>query len=239
MIYKSWISFCQMITQIRRDFMLLMLCVAPILAGVAFRFLIPEVEHLLCSYFGKDQIIEPFYYIFDWMLAMFPGTMYAFTGALVALGEIDDKIAGYMAVTPEGVDGYLMARFGYPTIISGVMSMITLSVFGLTDIDTLSFGALVISSALMGATTAMLVVAVSTNKVEGMAVGKLSGLILMGMYVPIILHTPVQYAFGVMPSFWIAKFLLSKEEVYLVGFVLVYVIWMWGLYQRFKKRVIF
>lgn len=54
-------SFLQMLSQIKRDPMLVMSLIAPILAGVAFRFLIPWLEEYLCDQFQMIQCIRPYY----------------------------------------------------------------------------------------------------------------------------------------------------------------------------------
>lgn len=238
MISKSLIAFKLMLKQITRELMLFVVCLAPILAGIVFKLVIPRVEILLCNKFNKVVILEPYYYLFDWLLVLLPGTMFAFVGALVALGEIDDKIAGYMSVTPAGTKGYLLSRLGYPSFIAFCTGIFLLKIFGLTVMDHAQLVILCFSSALMGVDTALLVISVSTNKVEGMAMGKLSGFILLGMFVPCFLHSPMQYVASLLPSFWIGKYMLSNNAVYLVPAVAIFVIWTVELYKKYEKKVL-
>lgn len=235
-IKKSLIMFRQMINQISRDMMMALLCITPILAGLALHYGIPLIEQLLCSYFGRDSIIEPYYFVFDWLLALLPGMMFAFTGSLVILGEIDDKIAGYMAVTPAGNSGYLFSRLGYPAIIAVVFDYILLNIFSLSNLSTRALLILCISSSLMGIITALVVIVASTNKVEGMAIGKLSGLISVGMFVPLLFSTPIQYVTAFLPSFWIGKFLLEGNLWYLILFLILFIIWLYILIRKYKKK---
>lgn len=235
-IKKSLIMFRQMIKQISRDMMMALLCITPILAGLALHYGIPLIEQLLCSYFGRDSIIEPYYFVFDWLLALLPGMMFAFTGGLVILGEIDDKIAGYMAVTPAGNSGYLFSRLGYPAIIAVVFDYILLNIFSLSNLSTKALLILCISSSLMGIITALVVIVASTNKVEGMAIGKLSGLISVGMFVPLLFSTPIQYVTAFLPSFWIGKFLLEGNLWYLILFLILFIIWLYILIRKYKKK---
>ena len=117
MIIKSRIMFIQMIKQIRRDMICVLLLFVPFIAGAAIHFAIPFGEEMLCRYLGKSQILSPYYFLFDWMISLLPGMMYLFTGGLIILGELDDKIAGYMSVTPAGNIGYLFSRLGFPAVI--------------------------------------------------------------------------------------------------------------------------
>lgn len=228
--------FGQMLQQISRDMMLLLLCVTPVFAGCAIRFGIPVMETVLCTAFKKQEILAPWYFIFDWLLALLPGMMYAFTGGLVILGEIDDKIDGYMAVTPAGNTGYLFSRLGYPVLVAAVVNLVLLRFLSLSEMSRGYWVILGISSSFLGILTALLVVAVSGNKVEGMAIGKLSGLIGMGMFVPVFLHTPLQYVAGILPSFWIGKLILERNPWYLWGYALTFWGWLYVLLQTYQRK---
>lgn len=236
MIKKSLIMFRQMLQQISRDMMMFLLCLTPVLAGLAIHYGIPLVEYLLCTHLDKSAILTPYYYVFDWLLALLPGMMFAFTGGLVILGEIDDKIAGYMSVTPAGSMGYLFSRLGYPAILAAVFDFILLRFLALSELTVLSLLVLCICASLMGIITALLVIAVSTNKVEGMAIGKLSGLISVGMFVPILFQTPNQYIAGFLPSFWVGKYLLTQSECYLLVFAFVFMIWLSILFKKYERK---
>lgn len=83
--------------------------------------------------------------------------------------------------------------------------------------------------------TALLVIAISTNKVEGMAIGKLSGLISMGMFVPLLFDTPIQYAAGFLPSFWVGKYLLEKQIWHLLFFLFLFFIWLYILIRKYNS----
>lgn len=237
MITKTWTSFLLFIRQISRDFMLILLCVAPFLAGMLFKFGIPVLEKILCRYFEKAMIIEPYYFLFDWMLVMLAGMLYSFVGALVMLGEIDEQIARYSAVTPLGNSGYLFARLGYPSVIAMGINCLILALFHISDIKIGMAVILILTTSLSGVMVSLLVVAISSNKVEGMAVGKLSGLVMMGIFIPVVIHTNVQYIFSVLPSFWLGKFLLSEKPLFFIGFAVVYGIWIVALYRSFCKKI--
>lgn len=235
---KTSIMFGQMLQQIRRDMMLIMVCVVPIIVSILVKFGIPSLEAYICDYFHESEIITPYYYVCDWLIAMLPGMMFAFVGGLVVLGEIDDKIAGYMAVTPAGNGEYLFSRLGIPSILSMILSIVLVLAFGISKMQIADIFVLCAGSSLLGVIIALLVIALSTNKVEGMAVGKLSAIISLGMFVPIIFSGAGAYLAGVLPSFWIGKYLLEKNAIELLGFVIVYGIWFYVLVKRYQKKVL-
>lgn len=235
---NSMISFKQMLIQITKDAMLFVACFAPFLAGAFFQFGIPVIEKLLCSYFAKEAIITPYYVLLDLMLSMLAPTMFAFVGALVMLGEIDDKIAGYMELTPVGIKGYLLSRLGYPVIISFILNIIVVKSFGLSGIPIIQIVIISLFTSLIGINVALLIIAISTNKVEGMAMGKLSGIMLLGLLVPYVFKTKVQFFAGIFPSFWLGKYMITEKGCYLVIALLINVIWSKMLYKKYKMKVI-
>lgn len=236
MTLKSWIMFRQMIKQISRDMICVILIITPFLAGAFIRFGIPELEKFICMYFGKNEIITPYYYLFDWMISMLPGMMFLFTAGLIILGEIDDKIAGYMAVTPAGNSGYLFSRLGYPSIIAFAVDVLVLRLFALSSLSFADTIILSVSSSLIGVLTALLVIAISSNKVEGMAIGKLSGLVGLGMFIPVIFDGPGQYIAAVLPSYWIGRFLIDKNYIFIIAFAGCYLVWIDLLLRKYKLK---
>ena len=236
MLIKSRIMFMQMIKQIRRDMICVLLIFVPFIADAVIRFAIPFGEEMLCRYLGKEQILSPYYFLFDWMISLLPGMMHLFTGGLIILSEIDDKIAGYMSVTPAGNNGYLFSRLGFPAIISFFINSLVLELFSLTHLSLPDILVMSLSSSLLGVITALLVIAVSSNKVEGMAIGKISGLIGIGMFVPVIYHGKSQNLAAFLPSFWTGKYLLSKDPFCLFGFAVTFILWMISLLRIYKLK---
>lgn len=84
---------------------------------------------------------------------------------------------------------------------------------------------------------ALLLFSLSHNRVEGMALGKLSGLFLLGLPVPFFLHSGVQFLFSPLPSFWMAKLLIDADFVYLLPVLLTALAWLWLLYRKFERKL--
>lgn len=97
------------------------------------------------------------------------------------VGECNEGITKYIMVTPAGMTGYLSSRIVIPAVFSGVVALFCIPLFSLVELSLFYTTVMVISTVLSGIVTAMLVVAVSSNKEEGMAIGKLSGSLLFLM----------------------------------------------------------
>ena len=229
--------FIYMVKQITREMMMIMLVIAPVLVGMFFRIGIPLLENNVLIHYGLEKIIAPYYEIFSWLLAMVTGMLFAFVGGLVVLGEIDENVAKYIIVTPVGMSGYLSSRIIIPAFISGAVTLICVPAFSLVHIAPAKLIVMVISTMLSGIVTAMLVVAISSNKVEGMAVGKLSGLFGATFFVPVAVTGRIKYAFCLFPMFWIEEWSLSGGWEKLVIALIEFIIWIYILFGRFQKKM--
>lgn len=232
------ISFGQFLNQISKDAMLIMATVAPILCGFFIRFAIPYIEILLTNYFKVSRILQNYYLIFDLFLAVLSPTMFSFIAAMVILGEIDDKISNYMAITPLGTTGYLNSRIGISGMIGFVITVLVVKIFSLTSISFFTIIGISLLSSMLGIIMGMLVVSLSTNKVEGMAITKLTGLTFFGLFPPFFMRDNLQYAMGILPTFWISKFAIEENMFYLIVGIVVSGLWMILLFHKFKKKIV-
>jgi fluoroquinolone transport system permease protein len=76
----------------------------------------------------------------------------------------------------------------------------------------------------------------SANRIEGLAVGKLSGLALMGVVVPFFAKGNERFFAGFLPSFWIAEAVLRPTLLSIAAFLAICVLWCGFLYPRFMSR---
>ncbi|WOO37672.1 ABC transporter permease [Anaerocolumna sp. AGMB13020] len=231
------VSFKQFILQIWSDSMLAVICILPAIIGIFFKFGIPIAEIFLCEYFDKLAILSPYYLLFDICLAVITPYMFCFSSAMVILEEKDTNITNYISVTPIGKSGYLLSRLAFPTIISIVVSVIMLLLFSLTETSVLVAAVLSISTAPIGIIIALMIVSLSSNKVEGIAIAKLGGIIMFGVAIPFFITDVKQYLGAFLPSFWIGKFMLDFGAFNLIIAVVVAAIWICLLSKRFNQKI--
>lgn len=232
------ISFKQFLGQIAKDAMLFLVCFAPFLVGLFIRYGIPFAEKLLTEYFNNSEILLPYYLIFDLFLAAMTPMMYGFVSAMVILGDIDDGITSYMSVTPLGKNGYLISKLGLSIIISFFITIFVLLMFSLTKFSLGVTIGLTILTSILGLIMSIMVISISTNKVEGMAVMKLSGILAIAIPVPFFITGNLQYLLFFFPSLWIAKFAINNGIAdYLIS-IITSLIWILILLKRFKKKIV-
>ncbi|MPM25739.1 hypothetical protein SDC9_72239 [bioreactor metagenome] len=229
-------SFALFVRQILRDSMLAAVCGATLLTAFFFRYGIPAVERALYAHFQRP-ILEKYYLLFDLLLALLIPYLLTFAASMMMLTEYDENIAGYLAVTPVGKRGYVESRLGLSAAIAFAASVVLVRAFSLTQ---WKLSMIILVSMLTGLASvgvALLLFSLSHNRVEGMAMAKMSGLLLMGLPVPFFLLSNTQYLFSPLPTFWIAKLGMEPNLIYFFAALLTSVLWILLLYGKFRKKL--
>lgn len=230
------ISFLHMLKFVRKDKMLFAAMIAPLLAGIAIHFAIPVAEKELTAMTGRAAVLAPYYSLVDVFFASLTPVMYCFIAAMVVLEEHDDHIDCYLFVTGLGRNGYFISRIALPTLFAFVITVALLPVFGLTELSVVEILFLSLAGSLQGIIIALMVVTLSTNKLEGMAVTKVSSLLMLGAFVPYFVSGPLQYGVSVLPSFWMGKALAEQEPLSMVLTIVVAGGWMVVMKERYDRR---
>jgi len=231
------LSFFQMLAHMRRDIMLFAVCFAPVLVGCVFRFAIPFLEDALTDWFHKSAVISPCYALIDVFFAMLSPTMFCFVSAMVSLEEADEKTAAYLFVTPLGKNGYLASRFCIPSVAAFLVTVVLLPVFKLTSLSMIDIVLIAAGGTLQGVIVSLLILTISSNKLEGMAVAKLSGLMIFGAAIPFFIKDDLQYMLFLLPSFWMGKAACEKVSLYMLPAFTWSALWIFVLLKRYLRKV--
>lgn len=234
---KLFLSFKQYMVQITKDAMLFFICLAPLLCGLLFKLGIPAAEKLLSEQFNNISILMPYYLLFDLLLAVLTPMMISYVSAMLILGDIDEGITRYMAVTPLGKSGYIISKLGFPLAISVIITNIIMIIFSITELNLVQVIGISILTSILGLILAMMVISISANKVEGMAVIKLSGIVIIGIPAAFFTSENVQHMFFFLPSLWIAKFSMEHSLIYFVICIVISSIWILFFIKRFLKKI--
>ena len=228
-----WRSFLQMLRLIRRDRMLLAAGAAPLLAGVALRCGVPAAEEVLVRCTGTA--LSPYYGLFDILLASLTPVMFCFIAAMVMLEERDDHIDRYLSATALGRTGYFISRIVLPALAAFAVTAILLPVFHLRPLSAGAILLLPLTGSLQGVIIGLLIVTVSSNKLEGMAVTKLSSLMMLGAVIPYFVPAPFCFGFSFLPSFWMGKAMMERTLLYLLPSIAAAGLWVSALWIRSCK----
>ncbi len=233
-----FLSFRRFLLSVLDDYMLVACMIMPIIMGGAFRFGIPALESYLCDTFSQQSILSPYYLIFDLVIAIMIPMMFSFAGVMTTLEEIDNGTARYLMVTPLGKWGYLISRIGITSGVSVIYSVIAVMFFGLANISFIMNIAVSVLCAVTGIIISVFVVAFAGNKVEGMALIKLSGIIILGIPAVFFLPTPIKYIACIFPSYWFTVMACNENYLYMFPTLLVSVIWVIPIYRKFTCKLV-
>ena len=82
----------------------------------------------------------------------------------------------------------------------------------------------------------MLIVTLSSNKLEGMAVTKLSTLTLLGAVLPYFVPAPYYFFLSFLPSFWTGMAIRKNALIYFFFSVLISGIWIAVLRKEYYEH---
>lgn len=147
---------------------------------------------------------------------MIAPTMFCFVTAMVMLEEHDDRIDEYLIVTGLGKSGYLASRVFLPAAIAFVVTLVLLPLFHLTELTVLETLFLSLAGTLQGSIIELLIVTLSSNKLEGMAITKMATMMILGAFLPYFMSHPIQYVASILPSFWAAKAIYEQNVLFML-----------------------
>ena len=102
----------------------------------------------------------------------------------------------------------------------------------------LSAGAILLlplTGSLQGVIIGLLIVTVSSNKLEGMAVTKLSSLLMLGAVIPYFVPAPFSFGFSFLPSFWMGTAMVEGSLLDLLPSIAAAGLWVSALWIRSCK----
>ncbi|MGN1198945.1 MAG: ABC transporter permease [Acetatifactor sp.] len=231
------LSFFHMLKVVMHDKMLFAALTSPALAGTAIHFGVPFAEKMLIQVTGLPAVLTPYYGLFDIFFASLTSVMFCFIATMVALEEHDDHIDRYLFITGLGRRGYFISRMILPAILALVMTVILLPMFELIKWSVIEILFLSLTGSLQGIVIALLIVTLSANKLEGMAVTKLSSLIRFGAVVPYFVPAPIDLCVYFLPSFWMGKAVSEGKPIVMLLSVFVAVIWILILKRKYDRKM--
>jgi fluoroquinolone transport system permease protein len=141
-------------------------------------------------------------------------------------------------VTPVGKRGYLASRLLLPALFASLAGLAVLPLFGLSGLSAAEILCLSPAMGVIAVIASLLVTSISGNRIEGMAVGKLSGLVLCGIVVPFVATGNIRFSFAFLPTFWVAEFFVHRPFYAIPAFIATSALWIAFLYSRFERKTL-
>lgn len=223
---------------IRRDPMLMMALCGPLLLILFFTYVPPLAEEWLrvklhfelSNYY--DLLLICLLQLLPLLLGMISGFM--------LLDERDEHLILLFAVTPLSRSGYLLLRFTVPFLLTVCFSVLLIRMTDFVSIGGLNMLLLVSLLAMEAPLVGLFMVAYAENKVEGLALAKVTGVLIMIPVYVYFVSDPWQYLAAFTPNFWLAHMMFSESTVwslldFLVGSIVHGLLFL-RLYHRFSRR---
>jgi len=237
---KTFITFLiGDIKNITRDSMLLGTMLAPIALALFIKLSISYFSEVFNEMFPLT--IEHHYtFIMSFVILLSP-FMLGIMAGLMILEEMDDNILSYIAVTPVSKSGYLLYRLIVPMLISTILTIFIIVYTGLVNF-TISILPVVLLAAMITPIMALFLASFANNKVEGLAIGKATGVILIVPFLTYIVKSNWLFLLSAFPTFWVSEAFMKSYEMALYSDIYVLIgfciqgVYLYILFKIFNRK---
>lgn len=229
------------IKNIIRDPMQSLTAIAPLIIIVVLRIALPVAREKTLEFFQYD--ISSDYAMIVVFFSMLIPMMVGLVIGFVILDERDESMIIYFAVTPLSKSGYLFFRVIIPAIFSFVFSVVFFLSF--YDICPFDFSVILMAAMLLSIQAPvfpLLMASVAANKVEGLAVGKLLGMVIMPPVAYYIISSKWTLLLLAVPQTWLVEVTIGRNLNWFSSFsfflaMAIHVFVLFVSVRIFKKRI--
>ena len=231
------ISLKMLARQIKNDKISIVMVGFPVFAAIGFYFLVPVISEGLINKYGLQWDLHPYYSMFDAIIVAFSFCTPGFAVTMIMLSELDDKVVSSLCASPLGRNGYLFSRLGLPILISTILAIILCFSLNLAKLSIPIRMALILVSLIACLLPNMVVIAFGKNKVEGVALFKMSFFTTFSIIIPFFVDNWIQWLFSFLPSFWIAKMIKDTNFLFAFPAISTTIIWILPLWKKIIKKM--
>jgi fluoroquinolone transport system permease protein len=188
---------------VARDSMLRWIALFTPAFGLLFRFATPPVADALRRQFDFDLVA---YY--PLLMSFLPLIVTGMIGTVVGfllLDQRDDQTLSALLVTPLSLGDYLRYRLSGLMLLSVVFGVVMVPLAGLTETTTLQTVVSAVTAAPLAPIYALFLGSIAANKVQGFALAKAVGIVMVPCIASYFVTGPWQSAFGLLPHYWPLK----------------------------------
>lgn len=196
-----------------RDPLLRWMIMLPLAFALALRGAIPAILTYTITRFSLKIDLEPHYRpLMSYALLLIAPMLAGVVVGFLLLDLRDDGVLPALRVGPPQLKGYLLYRLALPTLVSIMLTPILFVIAGLPAGSPINLVLASIGAAPTAALYALLLGTIAQNKVQGIALMKLSGLLFilpaLSRYLPAIWQFPL----ALVPTSWSAWLLWALQE---------------------------
>jgi fluoroquinolone transport system permease protein len=226
---------------VRRDSLLLGVILAPWLLVLFLRLAAPPVTDFLLAQYSFD--LRPYNpLVLAFFLYLNIPLLFGVLSGFLMLDERDDDTLTALRVTPASLQGMVAYRLLIAFAFSSAYILLTTPLAGLVVINNLRAMVLpALTAALFAPVISLALVAFARNKLEGFALMKGIGVVLLGPLVSFFVEGTAQWLFGILPTFWpLRAFVAALDSEAFVGYAIVgiayHLLLIAVLYHRYQSQ---
>ena len=226
---------------ISRDPLLLLSFAAPLLIAVVLKLGLPFAAGIAGETVGVDHLTRHYPFIISLALTLVPMMLGMLIGFII-LDDRDENLLAFYAVTPVSKVGYLLHRVTVPVVLSFVLSLLMIAITGLVPVNYLTLIPVLLMASLQAPLIALFLGAFAANKIEGLALAKALGILLLAPFPGYLLDSPWQLLAGVFPPYWVSKAFMAGLKpsplfgTYLAAGLVLQASYGYLLLQRFNQK---
>jgi len=187
-----------------RDSTLQWMAFLPLLMALFLRWGVPPLTQTLLEQYGFA--LAPYYpaILAYFFIVLGPVTLSVLSGFLL-LDEKDDNTLTALQVTPLPLNHYIAYRVVVPVLLTIGLMFVVFPVAGLGTLPAAALLLTAVAAAPMSPMFSLFLASIAKNKVQGFALMKLSGMVLLAPVFAFFVGSKWEYAFGIIPTFWPMK----------------------------------
>ena len=227
-----WVRLRADLRNLSRDALLVPALASPLLLGLAARFGYPPLESWVDTEYGVDLAPHRPAVALVTVLLHVP-VVFGMLGALLLLDDRDTGALRVIQVSPLGVRRHVAERLAMVTVATAVGLLVAAPLSGLVPATA---GAAVLLAVPSGPVFALAVLAVATDRVQGLTAAKVFG---VPAYLPLAawwLAGSAGWPFALLPGFWVVRAWDGGPPGWLLGGVLCAAAWCAALLPAVRAR---
>jgi fluoroquinolone transport system permease protein len=188
---------------VARDALLRWMALLTPLLGLLLRYGVPPIQEAIAARFGFDLSV---YY--PLLMSFLPIAVAAMVGTVIGfllLDQRDDQTMFALLVTPLSMGAYLGYRLVVLMGACVVFAGIALLLADLVDVSALQVLVTSVTAAPLAPIYALFIGSVVSNKVQGFALLKALGIVVVPCIAAYFVVQPWQSLFGIVPHYWSLK----------------------------------
>ncbi len=227
------------IKTISRDFILILLLPVPLFLAILLRLGLQILQQFLLKW--VDLI--PFYPLILIFVIVLGPMLVGMVSGLMLVDEADENIIPAIAVTPLGKTGYLIHRLISPFIWTFLILLPVPLITGIADTNYFIYIPVIFTASMGSPIEALLIAVLSRNKIEAMAIGKMTGLLITAPFISWFAPAPWKFIALILPSFWTSESYFSITQnsllfpVYIGGGIIINGIFILFLLKKYHYKI--